>query len=83
MRSPAYHHPPGCQGGSGAAKPAQFPAFFALEFLRAGGDIFTLQKLMGHSDLQILRRYLNQLDDDLERGHQQFGPVDRMTEGKA
>jgi len=55
-----------------------FRRYFALEYLRAGGDIFTLQKLMGHADLQILRRYLNQLDEDLERGHAQFGPVDRM-----
>lgn len=55
-----------------------FRRFFALEYLRNGGDIFTLQRLMGHSDLQILRRYLNQIDSDLERGHAQFGPVDRM-----
>jgi site-specific recombinase XerD len=55
-----------------------FRRFFALAYLRNGGDIFTLQKLMGHSDLQILRRYLNQIDEDLERGHSQFGPVDNL-----
>ena len=67
-------------GRAGVEAPAlhSFRRFFALEYLRNGGDIFTLQRLMGHSDLQILRRYLNQIDSDLERGHAQFGPVDRM-----
>lgn len=55
-----------------------FRRFFALTFLRNGGDIFTLQRLMGHSDLQVMQRYLKQIDDDLERGHRQFGPVDRL-----
>lgn len=55
-----------------------FRRFFALAYLRNGGDIFTLQKLMGHADIQILRRYLAQIDEDLERGHSQFGPVDNL-----
>mgnify|MGYP001088981061 CR=1 FL=1 len=65
---------------AGVAQPSlhSFRRFFALAYLRNGGDIFTLQKLMGHSDLQILRRYLNQIDEDLERGHSQFGPVDNL-----
>jgi len=66
------------KAGVNPPKLHSFRRFFALEYLRNGGDIFTLQRLMGHSDIQILRRYLNQLDEDLERGHAQFGPVDRM-----
>jgi len=31
---------------------------FANLTLRAGVDGFNLQKLMGHADLQVLRRYL-------------------------
>ena len=37
--------------------------------LRNGVDIFALQKLMGHSDLQILRRYLAQTDQDIHTAH--------------
>ena len=40
-------------------------------------DIFTLQKLMGHADLQVLRRYLAQNNEDLIREHAKASPVDR------
>jgi site-specific recombinase XerD len=34
-----------------------FRRAFALNMLRGGIDIFVLQRLMGHADLQVLRRY--------------------------
>ncbi len=54
-----------------------FRRFFALQCLRAGMDIFTLQKAMGHADLTVLRRYLAQTDDDVRLAHRQAAPVDR------
>ena len=39
-----------------------FRRYFALQMLRSGVDIFSLQKLIGHSDIQILRRYLHQTE---------------------
>ena len=39
-------------------------------------EIFPLQKLMGHSDLQILRRYLAQTDQDIQTAHMRGSPVD-------
>jgi site-specific recombinase XerD len=53
-----------------------FRRAFALNYLRNGGDIYTLQKLMGHADLQVLRRYLAQTTEDLHIAHQNFSPVD-------
>ncbi|MCE9646911.1 MAG: hypothetical protein K8S20_13000 [Chloroflexi bacterium] len=44
--------------------------------LRNGVDIFALQKLMGHSDLQVLRRYLAQTDQDIQAAHMRGSPVD-------
>lgn len=54
-----------------------FRRTFALSMLRNGCDIFTLQRLMGHADISILRRYLRQTDEDGRRAHELSGPVDR------
>ena len=56
--------------------PHDFRRAFALVMLRNGVDIFALQKLMGHSDLQILRRYLAQTDQDIHNAHMRGSPVD-------
>jgi integrase/recombinase XerD len=55
-----------------------FRRAFALNALRAGMDVYSLQRLMGHADLQVLRRYLNQTDADLQEAHTKFSPVDRL-----
>jgi site-specific recombinase XerD len=53
-----------------------FRRAFAINFLRNGGDIYSLQNLMGHADLQVLRRYLAQTKEDLQIAHHNFSPVD-------
>jgi len=58
--------------------PHTFRRTFALWSLRAGMDIFSLQKLMGHSDLSILRRYLALVEADLADAHRAHGAVDAM-----
>jgi integrase/recombinase XerD len=55
-----------------------FRRAFAINSLRNGMDVFALQKLMGHADLTVLRRYLAQTEEDLHTAHQQSGPVDRL-----
>jgi site-specific recombinase XerD len=54
-----------------------FRRAFALNFLRNGGDIFSLQKLMGHSDIQVLRRYLAQTEKDIQEVHRRGSPADK------
>ena len=53
-----------------------FRRLYALTMLRNGVDVITLSRLMGHSDLSILRRYLAQTDDDLREAHAKASPVD-------
>ena len=53
-----------------------FRRAFALNMLRSGVDIFVLQRLMGHSDLQVLHRYLAQNDEDNQLAHMRGSPVD-------
>lgn len=53
---------------------------FARGFLTNGGDVFSLQRILGHSpaSLQVTRRYVNLLDDDLRETHRRASPVDRL-----
>jgi integrase len=55
-----------------------FRRAFALAMLRADVDVYTLQRLMGHSSLAVLRRYLAQNDQDLAEAHRRSSPVDNL-----
>lgn len=55
-----------------------FRYWFCLTMLRNGADIFSLQGLMGHADIQILRRYLAQTQSDLKKSHELASPVDNL-----
>ncbi|NLD74867.1 MAG: site-specific integrase, partial [Chloroflexi bacterium] len=55
-----------------------FRRAFALLSLRNGVDVYSLQRLMGHADLTVLRRYLAQTTEDVQNAHRQSGPVDHL-----
>jgi integrase/recombinase XerD len=55
-----------------------FRRWFAITCLRAGIDVYSLQELMGHADLQVLRRYLKQTDQDIQDAHHKANPVDNI-----
>lgn len=65
---------------AGVAVPSahSFRRAFAICSLRAGVDLVSLQRLLGHSDLSTVNRYLRQLDADLQAAHEKAGPVDRL-----
>ncbi len=51
---------------------------FAKSFLMNGGDLFTLQKILGHSSLDVVRLYVNLASDDVQVQHRRHSPVDMM-----
>jgi site-specific recombinase XerD len=65
---------------AGVTTPAihSFRRLFALTMLRNDVDIFSLQRLMGHSDIQVMRRYLAQDDKDSYAAHVKGAPVDNL-----
>ncbi|HVN17453.1 MAG TPA: tyrosine-type recombinase/integrase [Dongiaceae bacterium] len=44
---------------------------FAVNYLRRGGSVFHLQKCLGHTSLEMTRRYANLMTEDLQKIHQQ------------
>ena len=59
--------------------PHTFRHTFAKNYLLNGGDIFSLQKILGHSSLASVRLYLNLFSSDVKKQHQRFSPVDNMV----
>lgn len=55
---------------------------FAKAYLINGGDIFSLQRILGHSSLASVRTYLNLFAADLKNQHRRFSPVDNMAENR-
>lgn len=53
---------------------------FARAFLTNGTDVFSLQRILGHSprSIQVTRRYVDLLDDDLRAVHRRVSPIDRL-----
>jgi site-specific recombinase XerD len=63
--------------------PHTFRHTFAKNYLLNGGDIFSLQKILGHSSLASVRLYLNLFASDVKSQHKRFSPVDNMTQSRS
>lgn len=62
--------------------PHTFRHTFAVNFLRAGGNVFSLQHMLGHTQIGMTQRYVALAQADVQAQHQQFSPVDRMKGGR-
>jgi len=51
---------------------------FAKNWLMNGGDIFSLQKILGHRTLDMVRNYVNITFKDIQVQHSKFSPGDRL-----
>jgi integrase/recombinase XerD len=56
----------------------RFRHTFAVEYVRSGGNIMYLQKALGHSTLQMTRRYTELNDDDLKQMHKKTSILSRL-----
>jgi integrase/recombinase XerD len=45
---------------------------FAVNYIRRGGSLFHLQKILGHTSLEMCRRYANLLTEDLQAVHEKM-----------
>jgi len=63
--------------------PHTFRHTFSKRYLINGGDIFSLQRILGHSSLASVRLYLNLFACDIKKQHRRFSPVDRLADSRS
>ncbi|MGW8957209.1 tyrosine-type recombinase/integrase [Paenibacillus sp. NPDC055715] len=59
-------------------RPYDLRHVFALEFLRNRANAFATQRALGHSTMEMTRRYVALVNDDLKAEHAKASPVDRL-----
>ncbi|WP_339273820.1 tyrosine-type recombinase/integrase [Paenibacillus sp. FSL W8-0426] len=59
-------------------RPYDLRHVFALEFLRNGANSFAVQKSLGHSTMEMTRRYVSLVNNDLKAEHAKASPIDRL-----
>lgn len=58
--------------------PHAFRRTFATLSLRVGMNLILLQAMMGHSSLEMTRKYIQMLDEALVEAHKAHGPVENI-----
>jgi site-specific recombinase XerD len=63
---------------TGKVHPHNFRHYFAVSYIRAGGDIYRLSRILGHSTISTTQIYLRSMGiEHLREGHSQFSPLSR------
>lgn len=65
----------GNKAGVQNVHPHRFRHSFAVAWLRNGGDAYTLMDVLGHTTMDMTRKYLNLAQNDIQRVHKRASPI--------
>ena len=68
----------GKRAGVANVHPHRFRHTFAVMFLRNGGSSLALQRLLGHSTMEMVRVYVKLSEVDLQQAHRKASPVENL-----
>jgi len=51
---------------------------YSCAYIRAGGDLFSLQRQLGHTKLETTARYIHWTPESLQEANEKFSPVGQM-----
>ncbi|MDT8860489.1 tyrosine-type recombinase/integrase [Alkalihalobacillus sp. MEB130] len=60
--------------------PHTFRHTFAKFYILNGGDPFTLQRILGHSSMNMVRKYIQMNGEDIKSQHHQYSPIQHLME---
>ncbi|WDF52314.1 tyrosine-type recombinase/integrase [Paenibacillus sp. KACC 21273] len=55
-----------------------FRHYFAKQYLMSNGDLFSLQKMLRHSQISMTQRYVNLFANDLKKLNNEFNPLNNI-----
>lgn len=55
---------------------------FAKGWVKNNGNMFALQKILGHSSLEMTKRYVRLFNDDIKQEYNQFAPLDTIKKNQ-
>ena len=55
---------------------------FAKMYILNGGDQFTLQAILGHETMEMVRRYVDMFSGDIKEQHRKYSPLDSLVNKK-
>lgn len=58
--------------------PHTFRHTCAKMYIKKGGDVLSLQKLLGHSTLEMVKHYVDLWGSDLQQMHKKYSPVEGL-----
>lgn len=59
--------------------PHMFRHTFARNYILNGGDIFTLQRILDHAEIQTTRKYVQMDNEHIREQHNKFSPIKRIV----